>query len=147
MKGFVTGLTKNTDYLDKNVKTFVKGMVNTFKKELKIKSPSKVMMTLGEFTGEGFGDGLKSMVGYVQGVASDIVNATTTSLDGVKTNLGDVKSAVGTNATGLPATSSTVVNNYNLTQNNTSPKSLSALETYQARRQQIAMIKAATQNA
>lgn len=147
MKGFVSGLTTNTDYLDKNVKTFVKGMVNTFKKELKIKSPSKVMMTLGEFTGEGFGDGLKSMVGYVQGVASDIVDATTTSLDGVKTNLGDVKSTVGGNVNGLPATSSTVVNNYNLTQNNTSPKSLSALETYQARRQQIAMIKAATQNA
>lgn len=147
MKGFVSGLTTNTDYLDKNVKTFVKGMVNTFKKELKIKSPSKVMMTLGEFTGEGFGDGLKNMVGYVQGVASDIVDATTTSLDGVKTNLGDVKSTVGVNVNGLPATSSTVVNNYNLTQNNTSPKSLSALETYQARRQQIAMVKAATQNA
>jgi hypothetical protein len=36
----------------------------------------------------------------------------------------------------------TVVNNYNLVQNNTSPKALTALETYQARRQQIAMIKA-----
>ena len=33
---------------------------------------------------------------------------------------------------------------YNLVQNNTSPKSLSALETYQARRKQIAMMKAAT---
>ena len=38
---------------------------------------------------------------------------------------------------------STVQNNtYNLVQNNTSPKSLSALDTYQARRQQMAMLKA-----
>lgn len=147
MKGFIDGLTKNTDYMDKNVKTFVKGMVNQFKKELKIKSPSRVMMGLGEFSGEGFGDGLKNMIGYVKGIASDIASATTTSLEGVKTNLGDVKSAVGTNVNGLPATSSTVVNNYNLVQNNTSPKSLSALETYNARRQQLAMVKAATQNA
>ena len=37
-----------------------------------------------------------------------------------------------------------VVNNYSLVQNNTSPKALTALETYQARRAQIAMIQAAT---
>ena len=37
---------------------------------------------------------------------------------------------------------STVNNTYNLVQNNTSPKSLSALDTYQARRQQVAMLKA-----
>ena len=38
---------------------------------------------------------------------------------------------------------STVNNNtYNLVQNNTSPKALTALETYQARRQQVAMLKA-----
>lgn len=39
-----------------------------------------------------------------------------------------------------------ITNNYNLVQNNTSPKALTALETYQARRQQIAMAKAVTGN-
>lgn len=37
------------------------------------------------------------------------------------------------------------VNNYNLVQNNTSPKALSALDTYRARRQQVSMVKAMTQ--
>ncbi len=37
-----------------------------------------------------------------------------------------------------------IINNYNLTQNNTSPRPLTALQTYQARRQQIDMIKAFT---
>lgn len=146
MKGFVDGLTKNTDYMDKNVKTFVKSMVSQFKKELKIKSPSRVMIGLGEYTGEGFGDGILNMIGYVKKAASSIANATASSLDSVKTNIGDMKSAVGTTANGLPASSSTVVNNYNLVQNNNSPKSLTALETYQARRQQLAMVKAATQS-
>ena len=41
-------------------------------------------------------------------------------------------------------TYNSVINNYNLVQNNTSPKSLSALQTYQARRQQLAMVKAMT---
>lgn len=38
-----------------------------------------------------------------------------------------------------------IVNNYNLVQNNTSPKALSALDTYRARRQQVSMVKAMTQ--
>ena len=53
-----------------------------------------------------------------------------------------MKSTVG-GRDGL-GTTNNVTNNYNLVQNNTSPKSLSALETYQARRQQIALVKAMT---
>ncbi|MBO4592370.1 MAG: phage tail tape measure protein, partial [Eubacterium sp.] len=43
--------------------------------------------------------------------------------------------------TGYYSNVSNVTNNYNLNQTNNSPKSLSALETYQARRQQIALLK------
>jgi hypothetical protein len=63
-------------------------------------------------------------------------------------NLGDVQSIRTAiprrNSGGVPVNNntSTVNNNYNLVQNNTSPKALTALETYQARRQQVAMIKA-----
>ena len=147
MKGFVNGLTSNTDYMDKNVKKFVKSMVSQFKKELKIKSPSKVMTGLGEYTGEGFGNGLINMVKYVKQAATSIADATTTSLAEVKGSVGDMKAAVGTTATGLPAGNlGGVVNNYNLVQNNNSPKALSALETYKARREQVAMVKALTQS-
>jgi len=143
MKGFVTGLTKNTDYMTKEVKTFVKSMVDTFKKELKIKSPSRVMMTIGDYTGEGLVDGLKGTLNSIRKVANEMAQSVATPLDNMKTNLGDMKSGVrGQN--GIAPQTNNVVNNYNLVQNNNSPKSLSALETYRARRQQIAMIKAMT---
>ena len=144
MKGFVNGLTKNTDYMSKNIKTFVKAMVDEFKKDLKIKSPSKVMFEIGEYTGEGFDQGLMSIVKSVQDTAGKIAGAVSSPLNDFGTNLGMVKSAVGSSVNGM--NSNSVVNNYNLVQNNTSPKPLSALETYQARRRQIAMMKAATGN-
>ena len=59
-------------------------------------------------------------------------------------NVSDIKASVAqTQPSGaVNQRTSTINNNYNLVQNNTSPKALSALETYQARRQQLAMIKA-----
>ena len=147
MKGFVDGLTKNTNYLDSNVKTFVKSMVDTFKKQLQIKSPSKVMFGIGEYTGEGFDNGLMSMVKSIQNTAREIANAASMPLEGITDNIGGIKSAVGQNNGVYGGTNNNVVNNYNLVQNNNSPKALTALETYQARRRQIAMMKAATQNA
>ena len=140
MKGFLTGFTEKTSYMDSYVKTFVSGMVATFKKELKIASPSKVMMQIGEYTGEGFVEGMKDMLGQVASVASDYAQTVASPLDMNAGSLG-IGSLMGTNRT----METSVVNNYNLVQNNTSPKSLSALETYNARRQQIAMMKAVTQ--
>ena len=145
MQGFVNGLTKNTDYMSESVKTFVKGMVNTFKKELKIKSPSRVMYGLGEFTGEGFDNGLLSMLKSVQKTAQSIAQAVTQPLTGISGDLSGIRSAVAQGTrTGMYGASGAgqTVNNYNLVQNNNSPKALSALETYQARRQQIALVKA-----
>ena len=144
MKGFVSGLTKDTDYMSKAVQTLVKGMVDTFKSELKISSPSKVTEALGEFTGEGFGDGIKNMIGYVKDVANDLLDASTQSLQDVKTSIGTAKANVGNSSVGVGNT--TIINNYDLVQNNNSPKSLSALDTYKARQQQLAMVKAATQS-
>ena len=139
MKGFVNGLTKNTNYMSKNVKTFVKGMVNTFKSALKIKSPSRVMFDIGEYTGEGFNNGLMSMVNKIQDTASMIAGSVSMPLDDV--NINGLKSRI--NQGTAAANYSNIVNNYNLVQNNNSPKALTALETYQARRQQISMLKAA----
>jgi TP901 family phage tail tape measure protein len=145
MKGFINGLKGNTDYMNKSVKSLINGMIKTFKKELGIHSPSTVMMGIGEYTGEGFADGLKNMVGYVTKSANSLIDATSQSLSGITSNIGNLKANVGTSGSGIGGNTN-VVNNYNLVQNNTSPKSLSALETYKARRQQIAMVKAATQS-
>ena len=143
MQGFVNGLTQNTDYMSKEVKTFIASMVDNFKKELKIKSPSRVMMEIGDYTGEGFVNGLKSTINSVKKTAGNIAQAAAMPLEDLSTNLNGIRSTVnGQNAQG-PSINN-VTNNYNLVQNNTSPKSLSALETYQARRQQIALMKAFT---
>ena len=145
MKGFVEGLTKNTDYLSKEVKTFVASMVDSFKKNLKIASPSKVMETIGDFTGAGFVEGLKDTISSVKSTASDMAKAAATPLESLQKDLDLSRAVVPAGTNGVAGGGgSTTINNYELVQNNTSPKSLSALETYQARRQQIAMLKAAT---
>lgn len=142
MQGFVDGLSENTDYMVKNVRTIIDALVDEIKSGLDIHSPSRVLEKLGAYTGGGFGDGLSSMVGYIRGVANDIVDAAKIPIDGLNTSLPQLRSAVLPASTS-GATSNIVTNNYNLIQNNTSPKSLSALETYQARRQQLAMLKMA----
>ncbi len=141
MKGFISGLTTNTDYMSKEIKTYVQAMVNTFKKELQIKSPSRVMMSIGDYTGQGFVEGLKDTIGSIKDAAQNMISSVATPLDGFKANIGSLGSRVSPYA--LPQNNSTV-NNYNLVQNNTSPKSLTALETYRARQAQIAMVKAMT---
>ena len=143
MKGFLNGLTDNTDYMSKEVKTYIKAMVDTFKEELKIKSPSRVMMEIGDYTGEGLVNGLKNTINNVKKAAQTMAQSVATPLDGIKTNIGTMKASVG-DSNGLVGQTTNVTNNYNLVQNNTSPKSLSALETYQARRQQVALVKAMT---
>jgi TP901 family phage tail tape measure protein len=146
MAGFVNGLTKNTDYMSKEVKTFINSMLETFKKNLKIKSPSRVMEVIGDYTGEGFILGLKDTINSVRDVASEMAKAAAVPLEDLQKDVNLSRAAVNTSGEGgaVGIGSSTVVNNYNLTQNNTSPKSLSALETYRARRQQIELVKALT---
>lgn len=141
MKGFVTGLTTNTNYMTNAIKGFVKQMVDQFKKDLKISSPSKVMFGIGEYTGEGFRDGLLDVVGDIKKAANTLSNAASMPLSA--TDLTGIRGTILNGNQGVSGASATsVTNNYNLVQNNTSPKALSALETYQARRRQIAMVKA-----
>jgi hypothetical protein len=146
MTGFVNGLTKNTDYMVEEVQTFISSMLATFKQNLKIASPSKVMEAIGDYTGEGFVLGLKDTINSVKNATSEMAKAAAVPLEDFQADINLSKAAVnttnGSGAVGIG--NSTVVNNYNLTQNNTRPKSLSALETYRARRQQIELVKALT---
>lgn len=142
MKGFLEGLTENTDYMSDEIRTYISAMVDTFKDELQIHSPSRVMMKIGDYTGEGFVNGLKNTITDVKKTAESMVQNLATPLDSMKANIGSMKASVG-DSTGVGQVGN-VVNNYNLVQNNTSPKSLSALETYQARRRQLAQLKAMT---
>lgn len=146
MSGFVNGLTKNTDYMTSAIKTMINGMIDQFKDQLDMHSPSKVTEKLGIFTGHGFGNGLLDSIKQVQKNAKEFINGITTPLTDMTANIGNMRSNIkGSTENGIATSNQTIVNNYNLVQNNTSPKSLSALDTYRARRQQVSMVKAMTQ--
>jgi hypothetical protein len=115
-------------------------MVSSFKSYLKIKSPSKVMEEIGIYTGEGFAVGLQDTIRMIQDATNQMISAVSSPIE---SSVADVRGIVGGSDQAGGAAGS-VVNNYNLTQNNTSPKPLSALDTYQARRRQIELMKAFT---
>lgn len=143
LEGFIEGFGFNTDYMTTEIRDYVAAMIHTFKKELGIASPSKVMAKIGAFTGEGFNDGLNSTIKEIQKSVSSIADSVATPLSNIKPDVGSLRAGLG-GVNYQNGSAGTVTNNYNLVQNNTSPKSLSALETYQARRRQISMLKAAT---
>ncbi|MBR2540397.1 MAG: phage tail tape measure protein [Mogibacterium sp.] len=145
MQGFIDGLTENTDYMSDEIKAYIKTMVDTFKSELQIHSPSKVMAAIGDYTGAGLVEGLKSTISDIKKTASTMAQAVATPLDNMSASADMLRASYGSyNSASRLGGATTVNNNYNLVQNNTSPKALTALETYTARRQQIAMIKALT---
>ena len=133
MQGFLSGLTENTDYMKESVQTFIKGMVDTFKKQLGIASPSKVMMQIGEYTGEGFADGLMDMVKTVQKAAKEITDTVKDTLDigdvsGAKDLIGSASGSGLNRSTGSFVGDRTQVINFN--QVNNSPKALDRLTIY-----------------
>lgn len=145
MKSFVDSLTSDTDYMSSNIRTFVGAMVAEFKKDLGIRSPSKVTGELGSYTGQGFVDGFADWIPAATKTAGELAEAAKTPIEQLRDAINQRIPQNGTQgATGATAGATTVTNNYNLTQNNTSPKPLTALETYQARRRQVNMIKAMT---
>jgi TP901 family phage tail tape measure protein len=135
MKGFLQGLTGNTDYMTESVKTFIAGMVDTFKKQLGIHSPSKVTMNLGELCGEGFADGLRDMVKTVQKAAKDVTNAVKDNLD-LSADVSAAKNLISnaSGSSGLNRSTGAFVGdktqNIIFNQYNNSPKALDRLTIY-----------------
>ena len=145
MKSFVNGMTANTTYMGANIKTFINAMVDEFKKDLGIHSPSKVTGQLGSYTGEGFVEGFMDWIPEAERTASKLAEAAKTPIEQLRDAINQrIPQNATAGAAGATAGTTNVTNNYNLTQNNTSPKPLTALETYQARRRQINMVKALT---
>lgn len=135
IQGFIKGLGGDSKYVKTNITNVVNGIINTFKKELGIHSPSKVMEELGEYTGEGFADGILSMVNTVKDAAREITDAVTSSLnwqDDISGARGTLKAAAGATganrSAGSFAGASTQIINFN--QTNNSPKALDRLTLY-----------------
>ncbi len=71
-QGLINGMLAQTKNLKGAGKTISNSIVNSLKKALKIKSPSRVMMGLGKYTTEGFIEGITSM----QRELDSIINST-----------------------------------------------------------------------
>lgn len=56
--GLIAGLTERRDEIKKAMKTIADDLVEEIRKDLKIKSPSRVMLAIGQFAGKGLENGL-----------------------------------------------------------------------------------------
>lgn len=165
-QGFINGMDSKDSAVYKKAYALAQSAIRGLKEGQKEGSPSKITTQSGVFFTEGFMKGIGSMSGDLIKTIQDMVKAAINSVGSADVirniqkagrkmmeeasvplqlgNISEIRASVAKPQTSAAVqnNNSTINNNYNLVQNNTSPKALTALETYQARRQQIAMIKA-----
>ena len=151
MKGFLSGLTSNTSYMEESVRTFISGMVDTFKQQLGIHSPSRVTMEIGELAGEGFADGILKMINAVKEAAKDISETLTDTLD-ISDSLKATKNsiALASGQAGYNRNAGQFVGDrnqiINFNQINNSPKALDRLTIYRQTQNQLFSAKVGLSN-
>ena len=141
-QGFVNGMGSKESAVYQKAKALAQQAVKGLKDGQKEGSPSKITIQSGKYFGEGYELGIESMIKKVAAAARKLVDGAADPLS--FGNISGIRQVTAPVSAGAMAGRGSTVNNntYNLVQNNTSPKALTALETYQARRQQVAMIKA-----
>lgn len=84
----IQGLVRGIKSMYGAVKDAISNVANTvqkgIKKALKIKSPSRVMIEIGEFTGEGLAKGIDAMVGDIEKASVDMAIAATPDIPPVE---------------------------------------------------------------
>lgn len=73
--GFYNGLSSTQGSIYSLASYIANNVANTIRSALDIHSPSRVTKSLGAFTGEGFGEGLLDMLGYVENSANKLALA------------------------------------------------------------------------
>ena len=163
-QGFINGMDSKGSAIHQKAKQLAQKAIQGLKDGQKEGSPSKITMRSGKYFTEGYMKGIgseeKDLITEVKDLVAEAIKALggrdiirqakrtiTDQVSGSELSFGNVSGIRG--AVTQPgmvgagsAGAATITNNYNLVQNNTSPKALTALETYQARRQQVSMLKA-----
>lgn len=80
IQGLINGLKSMGSAVSKAVSGIAGAIPAKIKSFLGIHSPSRVLMELGEFSGEGFAKGIQSMIGEVKGATADMASAALPSL-------------------------------------------------------------------
>jgi phage-related protein len=81
-KGFLTGLQAQRKSIEKLMLDIAKGMQSAIRTALRIKSPSRVMRRLGEFTGMGLEVGLVARIAHILRAATASARAVVTAVAG-----------------------------------------------------------------
>lgn len=91
-QGLVDGLTKQQKSIEKIMEKIAESMVKAIKKKLKIKSPSREFMEIGEYTAEGLAKGLAMTSSAVErsaeNVGKDAILAMQKSISGIRDVIG-----------------------------------------------------------
>lgn len=93
MKGLITGMNSQKKNLDTAGKVLANRIIKSFKKELKIHSPSRVFYVLARYIGAGVVKGLDSMVHSVQTATMDLITIPTVSVPNMALSYGGELSA------------------------------------------------------
>lgn len=88
IQGLINGISNMASRLWSMVEDLAAGVTSSIKSILGIASPSKVMTEIGEFTGEGFVNGLSSYVDKTKNVARKIANASVVDTRGINHKIG-----------------------------------------------------------
>ncbi|MFL8712805.1 phage tail tape measure protein [Clostridioides sp. GD02377] len=94
--GIVNGLISGVGAVVDTVKNIGSLVVGTFKKVLRIHSPSKVTTELGEFTGIGFANGIKNTSKDVAEATKDLISAMEQNLETNKSKFEKICEAITT---------------------------------------------------
>lgn len=90
MTGFVNGMNSKAKSTNKATKALAQSIIKTFKKYLKIHSPSKVTQSLGAYVGEGFAKGLAETKKMVEAVTQDIFTLPEVEAQAASMNIPDL---------------------------------------------------------
>ncbi|SDB96279.1 tape measure protein [Shouchella lonarensis] len=81
MSGFQAGLNARAGGVYATARRIANNVASTMRRALQVRSPSRVMMGIGEFVGEGLGIGMESMTHFVERSAATLGEAAIPSLD------------------------------------------------------------------
>jgi TP901 family phage tail tape measure protein len=87
IQGLANGIGSMASAVWEKAKSIASGIGNSIKKALQIKSPSRVMMGLGEFAGEGLAVGLENTISKIQGAAGEMALASVPNIPPIDTKL------------------------------------------------------------
>ena len=92
-QGVVKGLESQKSQIEKQIERLAKSMESTFKQVLGIRSPSRVMAELGQYTAQGLAVGMESQLARIQTAAQLMADSATPKLDAIQVTMADMPEA------------------------------------------------------